>query len=225
MVLIAPSLLSANFARLGEAVRLAEDGGADVIHFDVMDGRFVPNITFGPLVVEALRPLTSLPFYVHLMIENPGKFIPAFRKAGADWISFHIEASTHLHKDISLIRESGAQPGLSLNPATPLHLLEEILPELHHVLLMSVNPGWGGQTFIPSSRTKIRKLREWIRREGLSTLIAADGGIDHQNAESLVRDGLDVVIAGSAVYGDPDPVSATARLKQMAERINAEGGS
>lgn len=223
MVLIAPSLLSADFARLGEAVRIAEAGGADVIHFDIMDGRFVPNITIGPLVVEALRPLTSLPFYVHLMIEDPRNFIPAFREAGADWISFHIEASAQLHKDISLIRECGAQPGLALNPATPLHLLEEILPELHHVLLMSVNPGWGGQKFIPSSRAKIRKLREWIRRDGLPTLIAADGGIDQKNAESLVRDGLDVVIAGSAVYGDPDPVSAVSRLKKMAECINTEG--
>lgn len=225
MVLIAPSLLSADFARLGDAVRTAEKGGADVIHVDVMDGHFVPNLTLGPLVVAAIRPLTSLPFHVHLMTENPRNFIPAFRDAGADWISFHVEASAHLHKDVSLILELGARPGLALNPATPLHFLEDILPDLHHVLLMSVNPGWGGQKFIPSASSRIRKLREWIRKEGLETLIAADGGINLENAESLVLDGLDIVIAGSAVYDAPDPVSAVARLKTMADRINKEGRS
>ncbi|HEX2695296.1 MAG TPA: ribulose-phosphate 3-epimerase, partial [Acidobacteriota bacterium] len=167
MALIAPSILSADFARIGEAVALAEKAGADLIHIDVMDGHFVPNLTLGPQLVAALRKMTRLPLDVHLMVEEPRAFIPPFSEAGADWISFHLEASAHLHKDVSLVRELGRKAGLALNPATPVALLEEILPDLDFVLLMSVNPGWGGQRFIPSSRKKIRSLGTRIRERGL----------------------------------------------------------
>jgi ribulose-phosphate 3-epimerase len=216
MALIAPSILSADFARIGEAVALAEEAGADLVHIDVMDGHFVPNLTLGPQLVASLRKMTRLPLDVHLMVENPRAFIPAFSEAGADWISFHLEASAHLHKDVSLVRELGRKAGLALNPATPVALLEEILPDLDFVLLMSVNPGWGGQRFIPSSRKKIRALGTRIRERGLDVLIELDGGVNLGNFEDLIADGVDVLVAGSAIYAAPDPAAVIRRMKNAA---------
>jgi ribulose-phosphate 3-epimerase len=216
MALIAPSILSADFARIGEAVALAEEAGADLIHIDVMDGHFVPNLTLGPQLVASLRKMTRLPLDVHLMIEEPRAFIPAFSEAGADWISFHLEASAHLHKDVSLVRELGRKAGLALNPATPIGLLEEILPDLDFVLLMSVNPGWGGQRFIPSSREKIRSLGTRIRERGLDLLLEVDGGVNLGNFEDLIADGADVLVVGSAIYAAPDPASVIRRMKETA---------
>lgn len=216
MALIAPSILSADFARIGEAVVLAEKAGADLIHIDVMDGHFVPNLTLGPQLVASLRKMTRLPLDVHLMVEEPRAFIPAFSEAGADWISLHLEASAHLHKDVSLVRELGRKAGLALNPATPIALLEEILPDLDFVLLMSVNPGWGGQRFIPSSREKIRSLGERIRERGLDVLIEVDGGVSLENFEDLIGDGADILVVGSAIYAAPDPASVIRRMKETA---------
>jgi ribulose-phosphate 3-epimerase len=216
MALIAPSILSADFARIGEAVALAEEAGADLVHIDVMDGHFVPNLTLGPQLVASLKKMTRLPLDVHLMVENPRAFIPAFSEAGADWISFHLEASAHLHKDVSLVHELGRKAGLALNPATPVALLEEILPDLDFVLLMSVNPGWGGQRFIPSSRKKIRALGTRIRERGLDVLIELDGGVNLGNFEDLVADGVDVLVAGSAIYAAPDPAAVIRRMKDAA---------
>jgi ribulose-phosphate 3-epimerase len=222
MALIAPSILSADFARIGEAVALAEEAGADLIHIDVMDGHFVPNLTLGPQLVASLRKMTRLPLDVHLMVEEPRAFVPAFSEAGADWISFHLEASAHLHKDISLVRELGRKAGLALNPATPIGLLEEILPDLDFVLLMSVNPGWGGQRFIPSSREKIRSLAARIRERGLGVRIEVDGGVNTDNFEDLSGDGADILVVGSAIYGAPDPASVIRRMKGTA---GAGGGA
>jgi ribulose-phosphate 3-epimerase len=216
MALIAPSILSADFARIGEAVALAEKAGADLIHIDVMDGQFVPNLTLGPQLVASLRKMTRLPLDVHLMIEEPRAFIPAFSEAGADWISFHLEASAHLHKDISLVRELGRKAGLALNPATPAALLEEILPDLDFVLLMSVNPGWGGQRFIDSSREKIRSLGARIRERGLDVIVEVDGGINLGNFEDIIDDGAGVLVVGSAIYAAPDPASVIRRMKETA---------
>jgi ribulose-phosphate 3-epimerase len=216
MALIAPSILSADFARIGEAVALAEKAGADLIHIDVMDGHFVPNLTLGPQLVASLRKMTRLPLDVHLMVEEPRTFIPAFSEAGADWISLHLEASAHLHKDVSLVKELGRKAGLALNPATPIALLEEILPDLDFVLLMSVNPGWGGQRFIPSSREKIRALGARIRERGLDVLIEVDGGVNPGNCGDLVTDGADILVVGSAIYAAPDPASVIHRMKETA---------
>ncbi len=222
MTLIAPSLLSADFSRLGEAVRLAERAGADLIHVDVMDGHFVPNLTLGPAMVAAIRPLTRLPLDVHLMVERPRDLIPAFHEAGADWISVHAESSVHLHRDISLIKELGRKAGAALNPATPLAALDEILPDLDFALLMSVNPGFGGQVFIASCREKIRRLRETARRRNPALRIEVDGGIKAANLRDLLADGCDVVVAGSAVFGDPDPAGAIRRLKAEAAAFDGE---
>jgi ribulose-phosphate 3-epimerase len=216
MALIAPSILSADFARIGEAVVLAEKAGADLIHIDVMDGHFVPNLTLGPQLVASLRKMTRLPLDVHLMVEDPRAFIPAFSEAGADWISLHLEASAHLHKDVSLVKELGRKAGLALNPATPVALLEEILPDLDFVLLMSVNPGWGGQRFIPSSREKIRSLGARIRERGLDVLIEVDGGVSLGNYEDLIGDGADILVVGSAIYAASDPASVILRMKETA---------
>jgi len=219
MALIAPSILSADFSRLGDAVRLAEDAGADLIHVDIMDGHFVPNLTLGPGLVAAIRRETRLPIDVHLMVDNPRAFVPLFHEAGADWISIHVEATAHLHKDLTMIRALGRKAGAALNPGTPIDTLKEVLPELDFVLIMSVNPGWGGQSFIPSCHDKIRKLRDWIRAESFRIPIEVDGGIKLDNAGDIIRDGCEIVVAGSAVYDAPDPAAAVKALKAIARKM------
>jgi len=219
--LLAPSVLSADFARLGEQVRCVEDAGAGLIHLDVMDGHFVPNLTIGPPVVEAVHRITSLPLDVHLMVEEPDRYLEAFREAGADWISVHVEAVSHLHRCVSRIRELGARPGVVLNPATPLSLLDDILEYVDHVLLMSVNPGFGGQSFIPSVLRKVASLREMLGLRGLGTRIEVDGGVTLANAADLVCVGADVLVAGSALFGRGDPgENCRAILTRMREAEN-----
>jgi ribulose-phosphate 3-epimerase len=218
MVLIAPSILSADFSKLGEAVQLAERAGADVVHVDIMDGHFVPNLTLGPQLVGAIRRETGLPIDVHLMVENPRAFVPLFHEAGADWISIHVEATAHLHKDLTLIRSFGRKAGAALNPATPIGALEEVLDELDYILIMSVDPGWGGQSFIPSSLDKIRRLRDWIRNEGRVIPIEVDGGIKLDNAGEIIEAGMEIVVAGSAIFASPDPAAAIRAMKDIARK-------
>lgn len=215
---IAASLLSADFARIGEAVELAERAGADLIHVDIMDGHFVPNLTLGPRLVAAVRKRTRLPIDVHLMVENPRAFVAPFHEAGADWISLHVEATAHLHKDITMIRGLGRKAGVALNPATPLGTLDEILGEADFILLMSVNPGWGGQSFIPSCLDKIRALKTRLRGDGLDIPIEVDGGIKLDNMEDILRAGMDVVVAGSAIFEAPDPAGVIREMKRIAAR-------
>ncbi len=206
---VAPSILSADFSRLGEEIRAVEAAGADLIHVDVMDGHFVPNITIGPLIVQAVRKATKLPLDVHLMIENPGLYIADFAKAGADYITVHAEAAGHLHRLVQSIREhKGVKAGVSLNPATPLQELDYILDELDLVLIMSVNPGFGGQAFIPSALRKIRELRQRIDDRKLSVEIEVDGGVKPENAAEIAGAGADILVAGSAVYGAKDYAAA-----------------
>lgn len=218
MIQIAPSILSADFSKISDAVKIAEESGADLIHVDVMDGHFVPNLTFGPQLVASLRKKTSLPLDVHLMVDNPRSFIPLFAKAGADWISIHVEASVHLHKDITLIKEYDKKAGLALNPATPLPLMNEILEELDFVLLMTVNPGWGGQEFIQSCHSKISQLRSLIREQKLEIPIQIDGGVSLSNMEELIKDGADILVVGSAVFGEKNPREAITKMKKLAEK-------
>jgi ribulose-phosphate 3-epimerase len=208
-----PSILSADFARLAEGVAAAERGGGTVIHVDVMDGHFVPNITLGPPVVKSLRKVTKLPLDCHLMIENPDDFIPAFAEAGANWIGVHYEACVHLHRTIEHIRDHGMEPGVVLNPATRVDFLYDVLPMLHHVLIMSVNPGFGGQEFIPHTYQKIRNLRRMIHDRGLNTLIEIDGGVTLENAGNIVKAGADVLVAGTTVFQAKDPKAAIHTLK------------
>ena len=213
-VVISPSLLSANFADLETSVRQAEDGGAEWLHIDVMDGHFVPNITVGPIIVEALRPLTKLTFDVHLMIEHPDNYIPQFVNAGADLITVHLEACTHLNRTIEHIKSLGVKAGVALNPATPLGLLEEILGDVDLVLLMSVNPGFGGQSFIPSLFRRAQTLRTWIDREGFECLIEADGGIKLDNAAEVYEAGVDVIVSGSGVFDTADPAETIRKMRR-----------
>ncbi len=219
MIKIAPSILSADFSRLGEEVRALEAGGADYVHVDVMDGHFVPNLTIGPLVVEAVRKVTRLPLDVHLMIEHPDRYIPDFAKAGADIITVHQEAVPHLHRTVQLIHSLGKKAGVSLNPATPVSTLEVILEELDLVLLMSVNPGFGGQSFIPSALGKIQELRRLIDRRGLQVELEVDGGVKTDNIGTIAAAGADVFVAGSAVFGTPDYGSTIAALKANAASV------
>jgi ribulose-phosphate 3-epimerase len=205
VVELLPSILSADFARLAEEVAAAERGGGTTIHVDVMDGHFVPNITLGPPVVKSLRKHTSLPLDCHLMIENADNFIPSFAEAGANWVSVHYEACRHLHRTIQLIGHHGMKPGVVLNPATPVELLLPVLPMLHHVLIMSVNPGFGGQEFIPYALDKIAHLRELRSTLGLSYRIEVDGGVAHETIRSVVEAGAELLVAGSAVFGGGHP--------------------
>ena len=204
MKLIAPSILSADFSRLGDEIKAVESAGADWIHADVMDGHFVPNITMGPLIVEAIRRVTSLPIDVHLMIENPDNYIPAFAEAGASLISVQVEASIHLSRSVQLIRECGARPGVVLNPSTPIQTLEWIIENVDYVLIMSVNPGYGGQSFIKNSLDKVRTLRQLIQRKILKTLIEIDGGVSQQTIADIAAAGVDAFVAGSAIFGSRD---------------------
>jgi ribulose-phosphate 3-epimerase len=216
MIEIAPSILSADFARLGEEIKAAERGGAGLIHMDVMDGHFVPNITIGPLVVKAARRVTDLPLDCHLMITDPDRYIDDFASAGATMISVHVEAVAHLHRTVTAIRELGCRPGVVLNPATPIGAVEEILPEVDYVLVMSVNPGFGGQSFISAALDKISRLRGMIDSRGLSVHIEVDGGIDQRNIGDVVRHGASWIVAGTAVFGGGDPEGATRALRQKA---------
>ena len=200
MALLAPSILSANFACLERDIREAEEAGADLLHVDVMDGRFVPNITIGIPVVESIRKVTELPLDVHLMIVEPEKYIPDFIKAGADWISFHFEAAVHHHRIVERIKELGAKAGVVINPSTPVSFLEEILPFLDFVLVMSVNPGFGGQKFIPQSLRKIEKLKRMKEEVNRELLVEVDGGIKVENVDSVLKAGADVIVAGSAIF-------------------------
>ncbi len=216
MIEIAPSILSADFAKLGEDVRAAERGGAGLIHCDVMDGHFVPNITIGPLVVRALRGVTSLPLDCHLMITDPDRYIADFARAGASMISVQVEAVAHLHRTVTAIRDLGCRAGVVLNPATPLSALEEILPFCDYVLIMSVNPGFGGQSFISTSLDKISRLRGMIDTRGLNVKIEVDGGVGLQNIADVVRAGAEWIVAGSAVFGGGQAEEATRALRMKA---------
>lgn len=213
MVKIAPSILSADFARLGEEIKDVENGGAEYIHVDVMDGHFVPNITIGPLIVEAIRPITKLPLDVHLMIENPDQYIEAFAKAGADYITVHVEACKHLHRTIHFIKSFGVKAGVVLNPATPVETIQHVLSDVDMVLLMSVNPGFGGQAFIPEVTGKIKTLRRMIDEKGLQVEIEIDGGVNEVTAKLCIEAGATVLVAGSAVYNEKDRAKAIAALK------------
>ncbi len=215
MKLIAPSILSADFARLREDIRAVEEAGADWIHIDVMDGHFVPNITMGPLVVEAVRRSTRLPLDVHLMIENAERFIPDFVKAGADLVAVQAEACVHLNRCVQLIRECGARPGVVLNPATPLESLTWVLEDVDFIMLMSVNPGFGGQTFIPNTLARIRQLRAMLNDRGLAPLIEIDGGVNATTIADIAAAGADVFVAGSAIFGSPDYRATIAEFRRL----------
>jgi ribulose-phosphate 3-epimerase len=202
--LIAPSILSADFTKLGQEIRAVERAGADLIHADVMDGHFVPNITMGPIVIKAVRTITSLPIDVHLMIENPERYIADFVNAGASWISVQVEACLHLNRTIQLIKESGVKAGVVLNPSTPISAVEWILEYVDYVLIMSVNPGFGGQVFIPNSVDKIKALVSMVADRELSTLIEIDGGVNEKTIAEISQAGANVFVAGSAIFGSPD---------------------
>jgi ribulose-phosphate 3-epimerase len=222
---IAASILSADFGRLAEEVAAVEAGGADLIHVDVMDGRFVPNLTIGPPVVAALRRATRLPLDVHLMIVEPERYLERFREAGADWISVHAEACIHLQRTLWQIRESGAKAAVALNPATPLSVLDWVLEDLHMVLLMSVNPGFGGQSYLPQITRKIGALRETLVQRGLAVEIEVDGGVKPENAEQIAAAGANVLVAGSAIFESMDYRKAIAALRAGAnagERANRQ---
>lgn len=214
---IAPSILSADFSRLGEEIKAVEAAGADYIHIDVMDGHFVPNITIGPLVVDAVRKITTLPLDVHLMIENPDLYIPAFAAAGADIIVVHAEASTHLHRSIQLIKSLGKRAGVSLNPATPLNCLDYVLKDLDLVLLMTVNPGFGGQSFIEECIPKIKSLRAMLDKRGAEAELEVDGGVKIDNIDRISHAGADVFVAGSAVFNSGDYTETIKALKNKAK--------
>jgi ribulose-phosphate 3-epimerase len=214
MVEIAPSILSADFTRLGEEVAAVERGGATLVHVDVMDGHFVPNITVGLPVVRALKQATQLPLDTHLMITEPGIYAEQFVEAGASMVSVHVEADPHLHRTLTAIRKKGALAGVAINPATPLVALEEALPFADYVLVMSVNPGFGGQKFIPTALDKVRRLRRMIDDRGLKTRIEIDGGIDRFNIAEIAAAGAEIIVAGSAIFNESDPAQAVRELRE-----------
>ena len=212
---IAPSILSADGSRLGEEIAAVEAAGADLLHIDVMDGHFVPNITIGPGLIASLRKKTRIPFDVHLMIENPERYIDDFAEAGSDWITIHVEATVHLHRLVSVIREKGIRTGVSLNPATPLSLVEPILPEIDLLLVMTVNPGFGGQKFIEGMLSKIAEAKRLIREIAPEVLIEVDGGVTRKNIRSIADAGADILVAGSSVFGSgnyPETIGAMKAL-------------
>ena len=215
MKLIAPSILSADFSRLGEEIAAVEAAGADWIHVDVMDGRFVPNITIGPVVVASIRKATRLPFDVHLMIESPERFIDGFAGAGADTITVHVEAAAHLHRTVAMIREKGLRAGVSLNPATPLALVEPILPDIDLLLVMTVNPGFGGQKFISGMIPKIAAAKRMIRKAAPEVLLEVDGGVHLKNIRSIADAGADILVAGSAIFCSRDYAATIRTMKGL----------
>ena len=221
---IAPSILAADFSALGQAVTAAERGGADLIHVDVMDGHFVPNISVGPPVVRSLKRVAQVPLDVHLMIEDPDRYIQAFVEAGAAMISVHVEILPHLDRTLSFIRSLGAQAGVAINPATPVGALDEVAPDLDFVLVMSVNPGFGGQAFLPRSASKVRNIRALLDRVGNPAPIEIDGGIDLDTVDRVVRAGAEILVAGSSIFHTPDATEATRALKAAAEQA-ARGAS
>ena len=217
-LMIAPSILSADFTRLGDEIRAVEAAGADVIHVDVMDGHFVPNITIGPLVVRAVRAMTDLPVDVHLMITDPDRYLKDFIEAGADWVTVHVEACVHLHRTLACIKDLGRKAGAVLNPATSLATLDYVLAEVDLVMLMSVNPGFGGQSFIPSAIDKIRRLRQMLDAVNPAAGIEVDGGIGPATIEAVAEAGANIFVAGSAIYGQADYTAVIRELKERASR-------
>jgi len=212
-ILIAPSLLSADFSKLAQEVKAVEKAGADLLHLDVMDGLFVPNLTFGPLVISSIRPHSNLIFDVHLMIESPERYIKDFADSGADWISIHAEATNHLHRAIWKIKELDKKAGVALNPHTPLEIIKYVLEDLDYVLIMTVNPGFGGQKFIKNCLSKIKELKELIEKRRLNTLIEVDGGINAETAPEVIKAGAKILVAGSAIFGEKDYAKAIEALK------------
>jgi ribulose-phosphate 3-epimerase len=218
-VMIAPSILAADFANLAGEIEAVEHAGADLLHLDVMDGHFVPNLTIGPPVVAALRKITKLPFDVHLMIEEPGRYVEEFIRAGANWISVHAEADAHLNRTLQYIKHQGAIAGVAINPATPVGVLEEVMPDVDYILVMSVNPGFGGQEFLPSVLRKIRKLSESITCNKYRTRIEVDGGIDSENLADVLAAGADTIVAGSSIFRSRGGAAQAVReLKAIADR-------
>lgn len=215
MTKIAPSILSANFLKLGEEIKAAESAGADMLHIDIMDGHFVPNITIGPSIVSSIRKITSLPLDVHLMIEQPDRYLQDFIKAGADYLTVHYEASIHLHRTVQSIKESGVKPGVSINPATPVWNLENILPDVEIILVMSVNPGLGGQEFIVNSIDKIKTLKKLISDKGLSVQIEVDGGLKLDNVSKVISAGADIIVMGSAFFNSQDYVTTIKKFRKI----------
>ncbi len=222
MVELLPSILSADFAHLADQIAAAQRGGGSAIHVDVMDGHFVPNMTIGPPVVASLRKVTGLPLDCHLMIDNPNDYIAAFAEAGANWVSVHYEACPHLHRTLEMIIHHGMKPGVVLNPATRVDLIVEILPMVHHVLIMSVNPGWGGQEFIPFSLDKVRQLKEMRRALGLKFKIEIDGGVAHDTVAAIVKAGAELLVAGNAVFGAGQPERDARALLDAARKAAGE---
>ena len=218
---IAPSLLAADFARLADALSIAEEGGADLVHVDVMDGHFVPNLTIGPPVLRALRAATRMALDVHLMIETPEDTLAEYLDAGADWISVHVEATDHLQRCLALIRKGGAKAGVALNPATPTGALASAFGDLDYAVVMSVNPGWGGQPFLPGSVEKVSRLRAEAAEAGFRLVVEVDGGVDSGNAQALAGAGAEILVAGTAIYGASDPAAAIGQLRASAEGVRA----